>query len=208
MKSSEPYLRVGVTGGIGSGKSAVCRAFEQLGRVVLSADEIARSLTDTHDGIRASIRERFGSDVFLPDGTVDRRALAAKVFGSPSKLKALNAIIHPHVFEAIEDRLRQLPASSKHPYVIIEAALIFETGMDRQLDYVIVVHAEEEDRIVRVMQRDGITREEVLARMKSQMNVQQALRRADFVISNNGSLAELADRVRFLDAVLRKLVAS
>lgn len=205
MKSSDPYLRVGVTGGIGSGKSVVCRAFARLGRVVLLADEIARALTESSERIKAAIRTKFGDGVFLPDGTLNRSALAARVFSSPSKLKTLNAIVHPYVFGEIERRLDELPAAAKCPYVLIEAALIFESGMDKQLDYVIVVHAEQEERIRRVMERDGVPRADVLARMKSQMNVQQALRRADFIIANDGSVEDLERQVTFLDSLLQKL---
>ncbi len=199
------YLRVGVTGGIGSGKSTVCNLFARLGRTVLSADAIARSLTDSSEDIKASLRKAFGDGVFRPDGLVDRKALAACVFNNRRRLQTLNAIIHPHVFRSIEQTLRQLPSTQKRPYVIIEAALIFESGMDDQLDYVVVVSADEEVRIDRVMKRDGVSRDEVLARMQSQMNVEQALRRADFVLQNDGAEADLAHTVAFLDSLLKRL---
>lgn len=206
LKQKSPrYLRVGITGGIGSGKSTVCNLFARLGRAVLSADAIARSLTDGNDDIKASIRKAFGTGVFLPNGAVDRKALAAHVFMNRTRLQTLNAIIHPHVFRAIEQALSQLPTTQRQPYVVIEAALIFESGMDKQLDYVVVVSADEGKRIDRVMKRDGVTREEVLARMQSQMNVEQALRRADFVLTNNGTEPDLERSVAFVDSLLKRL---
>lgn len=204
-KKSTDYLRVGVTGGIGSGKTVVCNLFARLGRTVLSADAIARTLTDTSPDIKASIRQAFGDEVFLPNGLVDRKALAARVFKNRSHLRTLNTIIHPHVFRSIEETLSQLPAEQKKPYVIIEAALIFESGMDKGLDFVVVVSADEKLRIDRVMKRDGVAREEVLARMQAQMDVEEALRRADFVLTNDGAEADLEKSVRFLDTLLRKL---
>ncbi len=202
---STDYLRVGVTGGIGSGKSTVCSIFARLGRTVLSADAIARSLTDSSDVIKAALRKAFGDEVFLPNGWVDRKALAGHVFTNRKRLQELNAIVHPHVFRSIEETVRQLSPAQRQPFIIIEAALIFESGMDKQLDYVVVVSADEEKRIERVMKRDGVTREEILARMQSQMNVEQALRRADFVLTNNGSEPDLERSVAFLDALLQRL---
>ena len=206
MKKARPaYLRVGVTGGIGSGKSTVCRHFETLGRTVLSADAIARTLTEEHKEIKAAIRRTFGEEVFASEGSLNRQKLAARVFSDPVELHKLNAIVHPHVFDYIERQLEVLPLEKKKPYVVIEAALIFESGMDERVDAVLVVHADEETRIARVMQRDGVTREEVLARMRFQMDVKDALERAHFVLHNDGTEAELLPRVQFIDALLKKL---
>lgn len=198
-------MRVGVTGGIGSGKSLVCRVFASLGRTVLSADEIARTLTAERSEIKSSIKHVFGEKVFLPDGTLDRKALAAVVFTNAALRKKLDAIIHPHVFAALDQEIENLPDAKRTPYLIIEAALIFESGMDRTLDYVVVVDAEEESRISRVMNRDGVTRREVLARIESQMAAAKKRKLADFVIENDGSEEELAERVRFLDRLLAQL---
>ncbi|MBI5470981.1 MAG: dephospho-CoA kinase [Ignavibacteriae bacterium] len=205
-KSSEnSFLRIGLTGGIGSGKSIVCSQFAQLGRTVLYADEIARELTDTDGAIKTAIRKAFGDAVFLDSGLVNRKALAGIVFGNELRRKKLNQIIHPRVFQAVESAIANLSEARKNPYIVIEAALIFESGMDKQLDYVVVVNADEELRIQRIMARDGISRDEVLARMRSQMDITQKLKLADFVIENDGSEAELLARAKFLDALFSSI---
>lgn len=198
----EGFLRVGITGGIGGGKSTVCRFFASLGRAVLSADEIGKELTEKNDEIKSLIRKTFGGAVFLPGGLVNRKALASIVFNDPSSRRKLDAIIHPQVFAAIDDALDKLSPSKRSPYVIIEAALIYESGMDERLDYVVVVNAEEEARIKRVMKRDSVTQEAILARIRSQMDVKTKLELADFSISNDGSEEELVARVKFIDRLL------
>ena len=198
---------VGVTGGIGSGKSAVCRSFAALGRSVISADRIARDLTERDPRVRDAIRKKFGDAVYAPDGPLRRQALAAIVFADAAKRRALNAIVHPPVFEAIGAAVEALPAPSRSPYVIVEAALIFESGMDKRLAATVVVRADEEVRIARVVARDGLSRADVLARMKAQMSADVKAQRADFVIDNNRGEEELAEKVAFIDRILVHLVA-
>jgi dephospho-CoA kinase len=193
---------VGVTGSIGSGKSSVCREFEALGRTVIAADRIARELTERDPRVREAIRKKFGDPIYAPDGPLRRQALAAIVFADAAKRRALNAIVHPPVFEAIEAAITALPAPSRSPYVIIEAALIFESGMDKRLAATVVVRADDEVRIARVMRRDGLEREDVLARMKAQMSADAKAQRADFVIDNNRGEEELAPKVAFIDRIL------
>lgn len=196
------FLRVGITGGIGSGKSTVCNLFAGLGRTVLSADDIARQLTDNSAQIKSSIRKTFGEKVFLPNGVLDRQALAAIVFENHSLRAKLDALIHPHVFAALDEAIDRLSLSDKSSYLLIEAALIYESGMDEKLDYVVVVHADEEVRIKRVLERDNTTREAVLARMYAQMDPKQKIELADFVIVNDNDEHDLVQRVKFLDTLL------
>lgn len=197
------YLAVGVTGGIGSGKSALCEAFASLGRLVISADSVARDLTANDQAIREEIRAAFGPKVITPEATLDRKALAAIVFHDRTARERLNAIVHPRVFTALTKQLAGESASRLRPYTIIEAALIFESGM--KLDYVIVVDAPEEERIRRVMLRDGASREEVLSRIASQMSVAEKRRRADFIVENTALPDALGSRAAFLDTLLRSL---
>jgi dephospho-CoA kinase len=192
-----------VTGAIGSGKSTVCREFARLGRKVLSADAIAREITDRDPAVRGTIRDAFGPKVFAEDGSLNRRQLASIVFRDARKRKRLNRIVHPVVFEELQQILQSLPATSSRPYVIIEAALVFETGMDSWLDYVIVVSAREKTRISRVMRRDRCTSADVRARIASQMPASEKTARGDFVVQNDGSTTELRGRIRFLDRMLR-----
>jgi dephospho-CoA kinase len=199
------FLLVGVTGGIGSGKSAVCRAFERLGRTVISADAIARTLTEDDQKVRDSIRKSFGDSVFTSAGVLDRRALADVVFRDTVAREHLNKILHPSVFRRIEELLADLPPERRRPYTIEEAALIFESGRDRDLDYVLVVDAPEEARIARVMKRDRCTREEVLRRIGSQMSAHEKRKHADFTITNSGPEEELAQIVAFFDNILRSM---
>jgi dephospho-CoA kinase len=191
-----------VTGGIGSGKSVVCSLFSRLGRTVISADEIARNLTESDPTVRASIGKAFGQDLYRPDGSLDRRRLASIVFESAEALERLNSIVHPRVFKEIDRQLALLTVEKRRPYVVVEAALVFESGLDRKLDRVIVVDAIEETRISRVMERDGSSRQEVVARMSSQMSPEEKRKRADFVIQNDQTLQQLGEKVLFLDALL------
>lgn len=193
------FLQVGITGGIGTGKSTVCKLFAEKGRTVVSADEIARELTEKDPAIIQAIREVFGERVFGKDGSLDRRQLAGVVFSDDSMLRILNSIVHPRVFEEISLRLSSLPPGKLHPYVLIEAALIYESGMDEWLDYVIVVSADETNCIARVKERDGLTGEEIQSRMRSQMPMSEKQDLADFVIDNNGPAAALTPKVHFLD---------
>lgn len=196
------YLRIGVTGGIGSGKTMVCRLFERLGRHVIEADALAKTLADTDAGVKALIRRAFGGGSFDPSGRLDRRAMAELVFAHPARLRELNAIIHPAVFKAVDRELAGLPASRTHPYVLIEAALIFETGFDARLDHTIAVQAPQQLRIARIGERDGLLEGDIRRRMRSQMPASAKARRADFVIGNDGSLEDLAASVRALDVIL------
>jgi dephospho-CoA kinase len=170
--------------------------------MVISADEIARNLTESDRLVRTKIGKAFGQDLYLPDGSLDRRRLASIVFESPASLGRLNSIVHPRVFKEIDRQLALLTAEERHPYVVVEAALVFESGLDRKLDRVIVIDAIEETRISRVMERDRSTRQEVVARMSSQMSPEDERKRADFVVQNDQNLRQLFEKVSFLDALL------
>jgi dephospho-CoA kinase len=210
MKDSQKYsfLRVGVTGGIGSGKSTVCQLFSNSGRQIILADDLARRIADEHLDVKAAIKKAFGSSAYLPSGRLDRKTIASIVFANGSKRQKLNSIIHPRVFEAIDHQLDSLPPQQTHPYVLIEAALVYETGMNEWLDYVIVVTADEENCIQRVMARDNIHRDEVMRRIAAQMPMEKKVRQGDFIIQNNGSKTGLRSTVLFLDNLLCKIIAA
>ncbi len=205
---SRPAPLVGVTGGIGSGKSAVCSCFGRLGRAVMSADQIARDLTETDARVRRAIMEKFGAGIYGPDGRLRRSELARIVFAHPAKLRTLNAIVHPFVFSSLNESLLRLPASAGRPYVVVEAALIFESGMDRNLDATVVVNAPEEIRIERVVRRDNLTREEIIARIRTQMSAGEISRRGDFVVENSGAEEDLMEKVKFVDRLLALMFAA
>ncbi len=196
------YLVVGVTGGIGSGKSTACRMFKDLGRTVISADEIARTITETDPGVKKEILAAFGASIVQPSGAIDRKGLAEIVFTHAAKRKKLNSIVHPAVFREIDNRLEGLEPSRRFPYVLVEAALIFETGMDKTLDYTIVIDAPGNVRTMRVMKRDGSSASEVRGRMRSQLPAAEKAKRADFVLENRGPASGMMPGIRFIDTLL------
>lgn len=174
-------IKVGISGGIGSGKSTACRVFSILGIPVFEADMEARKLQSTDAGIRTKMRALFGPAVYLPDTSIDRKYLASIVFNDPSLLLKLNAIIHPVVRKAFFEWC-ELQHS---PYVLMEAAILYESGFYKMMDKVIVVSTDQEQRIERVMKREGTTREKVLQRIGNQWTDEQRNKLADFVIYNN-----------------------
>lgn len=176
-------LKVGITGGIGSGKSTVCRLFEKFGVPVYYADDRAKWLMNYDKGIRKQLIDNFGAAVYNDEGKLDRKYLANLVFQDKNQLERLNAIVHPAVFEDGRQWQAEQEALGV-AYTIKEAALLYETGSYASLDKIIVVTAPEKIRIQRVMERDGATEEEVRARMSKQMPQEEKEKRANFIIQN------------------------
>ena len=185
---------LGVTGGIGSGKTAVCRLFEDLGARVFYADVEAKRLMEDDPGARREIVAAFGSESYHAEGRLNRAYLARQVFGREENVARINAIVHPRVFRAFE-RAKEEAERDGVALLIHEAALIFEAGGDRRLDAVAVVDAPEEARIQRVVARDGVAPEQVRARIRHQLPPDELRRRAGYVIENNGSLEDLREQV-------------
>ncbi len=204
-KRKRRILRIGLTGGIGGGKSVVAAMFKKLGAAVLSADEIARNLTEKNPTIKKEIWKEFGPQVFSREGLLDRKRMADIVFSNRERKEKLNAIIHPFVLKKIEEEISRLEESSNATFVIHEAALIYEAGADKDLDYVIVVDAAQETRIRRVMERDGVSRADVLRRIRSQMPVEEKREMADFIIDNDGDIVSLENKVKFLYGLFLKI---
>lgn len=185
--------KIGLTGGIGSGKSFVAGVFRQLGVPVFNSDDEARRIQQTDVDVLHKIRSAFGDDVFLPDGQLDRKKVAAVVFSDREKLLVLNSIVHPAVGEAFDAFCRKHEAAR---YVIKEAAIIFELGLDEQLDATILVTAPEKIKIDRVMKRDSIAEPDVRARMQKQWSDEEKKQRADYFIDNDGMKAVLPQVLR------------
>ncbi len=191
-------VKIGVTGGIGSGKSVVCRIFTVLGVPVFDADTEAKRLMTGDTVLVDAIRAEFGDGAYHPDGTLNRAYMAAQVFNDEERLKKLNALVHPVVIQAGEEwAMRQ-----KAPYTIKEAALLFESGSFKLNHYTILVSAPVRLRIERVMKRDGITSEQVTARMERQWSEEEKRQLADFIIVNDGVQA-LIPQVLELDKRFR-----
>lgn len=194
---------LGITGGIGSGKSTVAALLGEKLRVrIVSADDEARRLMVEDEELRTALIERFGADTFLEDGSLNRAELATRVFGDPEEVEALNAIVHPAVREELGKSIRQAEKDGIDLFAY-EAALIYEIGANDLVDAVLLVDAPLELRINRVMQRDGSTRSEVVARMSNQISSDVLRARADFVIDNDGDLAALQDSV---DSLYRSIL--
>ncbi len=193
-----PSIKVGITGGIGSGKSLVCRIFRTLGIPVFDADSEAKRLMATDAGLVAAIRAEFGDEAYHGDGTVNRGYLASQVFSDTQRLEVLNRLVHPVAIRAGEEWAQRQDA----PYSIKEAALLFESGSYKLNDYTILVTAPESVRIARVVQRDGITPEQVRARMDRQWPDDEKTRLADFTLVNDGKAA-IIPQVLELDRFFR-----
>lgn len=192
-------LKVGITGGIGSGKSSVCKIFEVLGVPIYYADDRAKALMTTNADLIAGIKERFGEAAYL-NGQLDRDYLAQQVFHNKEALAALNALVHPAV---ALDAARWHKEHLNAPYTLKEAALLFEAGSYKQLDKIIVVTAPKEIRIQRVMQRDNVTADQVEGRMNNQWPEEKKVALADYIIDNSGE-QELIDQVMQLHQQLLK----
>lgn len=177
-------LKIGITGGIGSGKSTVCQIFAKMGVPVYSADLQAREIMNTNAKLVKALKKEFGADIYGDDGLLIRPKLAAIVFGDKAKVEKLNALVHP----AVKEDFRQWAQKQTNcPYVIKEAALMFESESYKDLDYVVTVTAPKELRILRVVERDGSKRADVIKRMDNQLSEKERAERADFIIKNDGT---------------------
>lgn len=188
-------ITLGVTGGLGSGKSTVCRMFAELGAPVFLADDEAKRLMVEHPGVRDQLVAAFGEDTYLDDGSLNRQYLSGRVFRNPDDLAKINAIVHPFVFEEFA-AFRTRAESNGTSLAIKEAAILFESGGDRHVDRTLVVDAPITTRISRVSRRDGMSRPEALERMRHQMPSDELRQRADFIIDNDGTEDDLRVAVR------------
>ncbi len=175
-------IKVGITGGIGSGKTMVCKVFKLLGIPVFYSDEESKKLLFYDADINRRISKQFGTAVIGNQGTIDKGKLAIVVFSNKEKLEQLNAILHPAVALRFEEWVKEHHESK---YILKEAAILFESGANKQVDTVITVIAPVGLRIQRAMQRDEITREQVLERMKNQMNEEEKIKLSQFTIQND-----------------------
>lgn len=193
-------FKLGLTGGIGSGKTLVCQIFEKLGVPVYYADTAARDLMNTDADLKAGISQMFGEKAYGKDG-LNRQYLADMVFGDHEKLAGLNGLVHPAVQK---DFMRWTQLQSASPYVLEEAAILFESGASMGMDLSVLVYAPEELRICRVIKRDGVKREDVLKRMGHQMSEEEKLERADHVLFNDGTRMLLPQVIELHNRILNR----
>jgi dephospho-CoA kinase len=195
----------GLTGGIGSGKSTVGRRFRERGVPVLDADQLAREVVAVGTPGLAAIVDRFGPEMLDAGGALDRKKLAARVFQNDDERRALNRITHPRVGELLAARTAELAARGE-PLACYEVPLLFEAGLDAAFRPVVVVDAPVAVQVDRTVARDGGSADDALARIRAQLPLAEKVRRADFVIDNTGSIAELRARAdTVLDAVCARL---
>jgi dephospho-CoA kinase len=192
---------VGITGSIGSGKSLVASELARLGAYVIDLDVIARELVEPGMPAVAEIRDEFGPEYILEQGTLNRRALGRLVFSDPEALRRLNKIMFPKLVEATKERLDEV--SGQCDLVVVDAAILYQAGLDKLVDKVIAVTAEKEIRIARIVKRDKLSYEEALVRVSGQGELDEiAGRSADLVINNSGTpqalRSKLMDGLRLL----------
>ena len=200
---SEDYLLIGLTGSIGAGKTLVADFFREAGIPVLSADAIAKELMRDNPEMKSALIERFGEDIYI-DGELNRKRLAELVFDDREQLEQLNLIVHPRTIAEQGIRARKL-IDQGNRIVACEAALIFESGGEERFDYVVVVDADRELRMRRGAERDGVDPEEIQKRERMQIPAEEKVKRADFVITNNGSPEDLKRNTNVIIQLLKVL---
>ncbi len=193
-------LKVGVTGGIGSGKSVVCRVFTTLGIPVFNADDAGKYLMANDATVIASVKTLLGNGVYI-NNQPNRKLIADAVFKNPALLSQLNAIIHPAVLAYGNKWM----AEQTSPYTIKEAAILFESGSYKELDVIIGVYAPKDIRLKRVLERDAaMTAEKALQRMANQMDEDEKMKRCDYVITNDGDTAIIPQVLDIHQTLLKK----
>jgi len=191
--------KVGITGGMGCGKSTVVAEFAKLGIPSFVADRAGAECYND-PAFLADVRALLGNEVFRPDGSADKRLIAAKVFSDAEQLKGLNALVHPRVLEAFN---RFCNDNASQPYVLFESAILYDYGFDRLMDSVVCVYLQLDERLSRLGERDHATRDEILARIANQMPAEEMMRRADYVILNyEGNPRQR--QVAYIDKMIRQ----
>jgi dephospho-CoA kinase len=198
-------LLAGLTGGMGSGKTTVGNLFKALGAYVLDADEICRSLVEPGKPAWQEIVDLLGNGIVKDDQTLDRRKIADIVFKDPEKKKALEAILHPRVMEEEQVLYKKILKEDPEALVIIDAALLIESGNYRKVDKVIVIACDEETQLRRIMAKNMFSREDAQRRLQQQMPLEEKIKFADFVLQNDSGLPELKKKVEALFHQLQQL---
>ena len=186
-------LKVGLTGGIGSGKSTVSSLFQEWGAFVFDADAVAKDILNNNATAQGEIIAEFGTDILNKDGKIEKEKLSRIAFQDEDHQLRLNTTIHPYVFRKIDSSFDKILEKNEHEIFCVDAALIYESGADAHMDYVIVVTSHLRLRTERVMERGGLTREEFLRRLELQWPDEDKTHMADYVIHNNGTREDLMD---------------
>jgi dephospho-CoA kinase len=203
-KKKKDFYTIGVTGGIGSGKSTVADMFSRLGIPVLSADTLSKEISATDVSVRKKLAALLGPESYNSEGKLNTAYAASRIFSNTALRKKVEAILHPAVKAEISRRTDLLKEAG-HSMAVVEAALVYESGMEKYLDAVIVVDAVESIRVRRVQERDHSGEKDIHVRMRAQSDPQRTAAKGDYVIANNGSFEELEEKVKLLFSVFQKL---
>ena len=196
-------LRVGLTGGIGSGKSTASQHFSSLGAYVINTDEEAKNLISTNETVQNELIAEFGTDIIDGTENVNKKKLARIAFQDQDHQQRLNSVVHPYIYNLIDKEFNQVLNVGKHDIFIVDGALIFESGYDVHLDYVIVVTAQLKNRMERALGRETLSREEILKRIEFQWPEKEKVNLADFVVHNDGTEKELHKNI---EGLVKKLI--
>ncbi len=198
-------LIVGVTGGAGSGKTTVSRIFEEEGAYVIDADRIARELVKPRRPAWKEVIQAFGRGVLKKGGTINRRRLAEIAFSDPKKREVLNRILHPRIQRTLEQRVKEIARKDSEAIVVFDAPLLIETGLYREMDYVVVVTSRKRQQIERLQRRASLTEQEARRILDAQMGIREKMKVADYVIRNEGDLETTRNRARRVFRSLKKI---
>jgi dephospho-CoA kinase len=195
-------ILIGITGGIGSGKSTVTEYYKELGYYILKADDIAKQVMVEDEAIIANIKKEFGGDCYI-DGRLNTKYLAEKAFSHPDRVAKLNKIVHPKAIAKVKKEAGQL--LNEKNIVIVEAAILFEAHWEDIFDYIILITSDENNRIKRVIERDNVSIKEIKSRMMHQLPDNDKKGKADFVIENNSSIEALKERAKFIITLIENI---
>lgn len=194
-------ILIGITGGIGSGKSEVCRLLHKRGYKVIFADLIAKELYKKDKSLARKVVTTFGKDILNYKGVISLAKLREKVFLNKSNFKKINNIVHPTVIKYLMNIIK----GAKHKIIIIESALVFDTDFYKYLDYVIMVYSNKKNRLQRIMIRDGAKKKDIEKIMSFQLDEKEKIERSDFVVVNNKPIEDLEKDIEFLSKILKLL---
>ena len=197
---------IGLTGGIGSGKSSVAAMFKDEGAHVIDFDYLARVVVEPDTPAWRDIVDYFGQEILFPDRTLNRSKLAEIVFSDALSRKALEGFTHPRIFEKRDILLKDIKAKDSQAIVIVDVPLLFELSLNKNFDTIILVYVSRDIQIERTIKRDDILKEEVEKRLKAQINIEKKKLLSDYIINNEGSLKNTRDQVRKVNHELKKLI--
>ena len=198
-------LKVGLTGGLACGKSFVGQALARLGCHLIEADRLGHEVLLPEGEAYADVVREFGAGILNEDGTIDRKRLAAEVFGKPEQLATLNRLVHPHVFRREQELMDGFARTDPRGITVVEAAILIETGSYKKFDRIILVECDEQKQLERALERDGVNRDQVLARLSRQMPIAEKRKFTHYVINTSGSKEDTLRHVQEIYNSLRRI---